>query len=403
MVAAYSSPHADARRASARRSEPMWLPSGWLAVALTLVVSLSSWMATPAAGAETPGWRPRGAGKPVAALKHSATPAVASAKRTQPSVWGSSKAAVRPVSFEDDIAGPALASGELDPNGAERSVVRGYRVAQDAADTFGDALKDSLTRPFGEATEPETMPAPAETPAEPDNADRLFNELPAEPKPMEDAPADEPRDDYRAPDFSAPAEPRAEEVAPAPPANAREESDLDDIAAPLRSTKEDKVAKEREQGLRDCSEGLAALKAKRLDAINLAIGVAGVEGEDFPLACSIDDGTVHAPRCWSDVTYMWKAAALCHKPLYFEDVHLERYGHSWGPIMDPLVSGAHFFGTLPVLPYCMGLTPPNECVYTLGHYRPGSCAPYMIDPIPFTWRAALFQAGATVGAAAILP
>ena len=24
-------------------------------------------------------------------------------------------------------------------------------------------------------------------------------------------------------------------------------------------------------------------------------------------------------RCWCETTYMWKASALCHKPLYFED------------------------------------------------------------------------------------
>jgi hypothetical protein len=100
---------------------------------------------------------------------------------------------------------------------------------------------------------------------------------------------------------------------------------------------------------------------------------------------------------------MWKASALCHKPLYFEDEALERYGHSWGPCLDPLVSGAHFFCKLPVLPYCMGVTPPNECMYALGHYRPGNCAPYMCDPIPLSCRGAVFEAGAVVGAAAILP
>jgi hypothetical protein len=47
--------------------------------------------------------------------------------------------------------------------------------------------------------------------------------------------------------------------------------------------------------------------------------------------------------------------------------------------------------------------PPNECMYALGHYRPGNCAPYMISPMPISARGAIFQAGAVVGAAAILP
>ena len=113
--------------------------------------------------------------------------------------------------------------------------------------------------------------------------------------------------------------------------------------------------------------------------------------------------TEFSPRDWAPTTYAWKATGLCHKPLYFEDVHLERYGHSWGPYIQPIISGGHFFLTLPVLPYKMGLNTPNECIYTLGYYRPGNCAPYMLDPLPLSVRAALFEAGAWVGAAALIP
>jgi hypothetical protein len=152
-----------------------------------------------------------------------------------------------------------------------------------------------------------------------------------------------------------------------------------------------------------CSKELARLNTSTLRDVALDIGVTGTPGTDYPYECSIDDGSMYPGRCWPQTTYMWKASALCHKPLYFENESLERYGHSWGPYVQPLVSGAHFFSRLPILPYEMGLEPPNECIYALGHYRPGSCAPYMIDPIPFTWRAALFEAGAVVGTAALLP
>ena len=163
------------------------------------------------------------------------------------------------------------------------------------------------------------------------------------------------------------------------------------------------MAEEEQKAQTDCDEELAKLKASTLDDVDLSIVVAGTQGEDFPFECSIDDGEWHPGRCWCETTYMWKASALCHKPLYFEDEALERYGHSWGPCLDPFVSGAHFFCKLPVLPYCMGVTPPNECMYALGHYRPGNCAPYMCDPIPLSCRGALFEAGAVVGAAAVLP
>ena len=125
----------------------------------------------------------------------------------------------------------------------------------------------------------------------------------------------------------------------------------------------------------------------------------------LPKECPLSDQIVdlEQPRPWWPITFTWKASGLCHKPLYFEQVHLERYGHSWGPYVQPFVSGAHFFLSVPVLPYKMGLKPPNECVYTLGYYRPGNCAPYMLDPIPLSVRAGLAQAGAWTGGVLLVP
>jgi hypothetical protein len=51
----------------------------------------------------------------------------------------------------------------------------------------------------------------------------------------------------------------------------------------------------------------------------------------------------------------------------------------------------------------MGIELPNECMYTLGHYRPGSCAPYYLDPIPLSARAALFEGAVIAGGVAIIP
>ena len=122
----------------------------------------------------------------------------------------------------------------------------------------------------------------------------------------------------------------------------------------------------------------------------------------FPRECPIKK-EIFQPRAWAPTTYTWKASGFCHKPLYFEEVQLERYGHSWGPYLQPVISQGHFFLTVPVLPYMMGLNPPNECLYTLGYYRPGSCAPYILDPLPISVRAGLLQAGAVTGAAFLVP
>jgi hypothetical protein len=102
-------------------------------------------------------------------------------------------------------------------------------------------------------------------------------------------------------------------------------------------------------------------------------------------------------------TVQWKASGLSHKPLYFEDVQLERYGHETGPILQPLISTAHFFGGIVALPYNMGIHPPYECQYTLGYIRPGNCAPYMHQPIPISLRGAIAEAAVVVGAGALIP
>jgi hypothetical protein len=56
-----------------------------------------------------------------------------------------------------------------------------------------------------------------------------------------------------------------------------------------------------------------------------------------------------------------------------------------------------------MLPYKMGLETPCECIYPLGYYRPGSCAPYLLDPFPFSVRAAAFEAGAVLGGVFLIP
>ena len=93
-------------------------------------------------------------------------------------------------------------------------------------------------------------------------------------------------------------------------------------------------------------------------------------------------------RTWQTTCFTWTAAATCHKPLYFQETQLERYGHSTGPYVQPILSSVHFFVTVPLLPYFMGAYPPEECQYTLGYYRPGNCAPYMLDPFPLSVRGA---------------
>ncbi|TWT31541.1 hypothetical protein Enr8_34630 [Blastopirellula retiformator] len=123
---------------------------------------------------------------------------------------------------------------------------------------------------------------------------------------------------------------------------------------------------------------------------------------DLPYECGWSDAPFEG-RHWSPTEVNWTASALCHKPLYFEERGLERYGHMTGPITQPFISGAHFFASAAVLPYQMGMYPPTECQYALGYYRPGNCAPWLLPPVPISLRGAAAQAGAVIGAAYWIP
>ncbi|WP_246151857.1 hypothetical protein [Rubripirellula reticaptiva] len=126
------------------------------------------------------------------------------------------------------------------------------------------------------------------------------------------------------------------------------------------------------------------------------------ENWGLPKECLIDQ-VAYTPRNWTSSTMTWKASNLCHTPLYFEDVNLERYGHTRGPVLEPIVQTAHFFGSIAVLPYKMGVHAPNECTYSLGYYRPGNCAPWITPPVPLSLRGALYQTAAVTGAFWLVP
>jgi hypothetical protein len=115
------------------------------------------------------------------------------------------------------------------------------------------------------------------------------------------------------------------------------------------------------------------------------------------------DADAWETRDWNELVYSWDAPALCYRPLRYEQVNLERYGYSHCPLLQPAFSGAHFFASTLALPYSMTLRPPHECIYPLGHYRPGSPVPYRPhwpewDPV-----AAASQTGAVAGLILLLP
>lgn len=79
---------------------------------------------------------------------------------------------------------------------------------------------------------------------------------------------------------------------------------------------------------------------------------------------------------WSDEAYSWVSPAFSHKPLYFEQTNLERYGMGASPVAQPVISAAHFFGNIPLIPFKAIHRKPSEEFSTLGNQRPGNCVPW---------------------------
>jgi hypothetical protein len=152
----------------------------------------------------------------------------------------------------------------------------------------------------------------------------------------------------------------------------------------------------------NCKIEYDSIKAITLNKLSIDIGVTCRVGTDIPDEC-LPSTDPFKPRSWQLTTYTWKASALCHKPLYFEDEALERYGHSHGPVCEYGASFVHFFGDLALLPYHVGVETPCECIYDLGVYRVGDCAPYMYDPFPFSLRGAATAAVGYCGVVALFP
>jgi hypothetical protein len=114
--------------------------------------------------------------------------------------------------------------------------------------------------------------------------------------------------------------------------------------------------------------------------------------------------TVGYSRDWVPLSYSWEAPQLKYNPLYFEDPQLERYGNDIG-ILQPFLSGARFYATIPTLPYQMMSEGNSVChtVYDFGYARPGDCVPYALEVPEFSLTGSLASGGWVYALIVILP
>ncbi len=79
-------------------------------------------------------------------------------------------------------------------------------------------------------------------------------------------------------------------------------------------------------------------------------------------------------RGFAPIGFGWDAPAVCFRPLYFEDINLERYGIHFG-FLEIAVSTGLFAKNVLLLPYKLIVQPGYESIYTLGYERPSNCIP----------------------------
>jgi HEAT repeat protein len=124
----------------------------------------------------------------------------------------------------------------------------------------------------------------------------------------------------------------------------------------------------------DFEEGLkpiGSLRATiRMQGDQLPADLAAARFETEP----VDYQRLGTTRGWGPMCFCWDAPAVFFKPLYFEDINLERYGIHFAWAQGP-VSWYCFFQNCLFLPYKLVAQPPCECIYTMGYERPNNCIP----------------------------
>ncbi|MDA9778850.1 hypothetical protein N9D38_10440 [Rubripirellula sp.] len=106
---------------------------------------------------------------------------------------------------------------------------------------------------------------------------------------------------------------------------------------------------------------------------------------------------------WDLTTIHWEAANTFSSPRYFEDRMLERHGREPLGKLQPLASGARFFTTIPLLPYLMTVSEPQEKEYSLGYYRSGDSVPALRQRPPYERKAVVAETAAVSGLFLLVP
>jgi len=140
-----------------------------------------------------------------------------------------------------------------------------------------------------------------------------------------------------------------------------------------------------------------------LSALTVSIGLPAGKLPSNAAAETAPTGDTRLAGAWAVTEHHWSATCLRHRPLYFEEINAERYGYTVSHALQPIISAARFFATIPALPYKMAIDHPRDCIYTLGHYRPGSCVPRRWHHLPWKLSAGVVEVGFIAGMILLIP
>lgn len=141
-------------------------------------------------------------------------------------------------------------------------------------------------------------------------------------------------------------------------------------------------------------------KLKKISEIS-PFGPPPDEGE-LPAEVGLGDEK-YTGRIIPHMHFAWEASNNFYNPLYFEDLGLERYGHTYPFVLQPAASIAKFSAQFALLPYQMTINPVRKQMYPLGYHLSGDYVPYLWYPIPWNTTAAAVEAGVITGLVFLLP
>jgi hypothetical protein len=176
-----------------------------------------------------------------------------------------------------------------------------------------------------------------------------------------------------------------------------------DVADPIRIATIDGQQDE-EETAEDIASETEQRNQRRIESLRKPLrSIRVVAATDAPVPKSIADEVLRQSEA-INLSSSGETVALpnryttsfCHRPLYFEELNLERCGNTYGCATN-VVSGFHFLTNTAMLPYRLATQRPDCPVPTRGDCQTCQGYSHDIEPFGFESRGVLVEAAAAAG------